>query len=96
MAYLYILLTLLLVTFLIHKGFSIIIYQNTRQMIAVNLIALFTGTLWDSYAIANKHWIFPAEKVIGHIGVMPIEEYLFILLITYFILVIYHLVMKKM
>ena len=95
MPYISILLTLLLLTFLAHKISGVQIYRKKSQMIAVNLFLLIVGVIWDSYAIRNQHWIFPDEKVIGHIGIMPVEEYMFIFIITYFILVTYHVVMKK-
>ena len=95
MSYLSILLLVLFATFLVHKGFHLRIYETTKQMIVVNLSLLVIGTLWDSYAITHGHWQFPKAGVIGYIGVMPIEEYLFIFIITYLILVLYHLVREK-
>ena len=95
MSYISILLVLLLVTASVHKGFGLRIYKKKKQMVVVNLFVLIVGVIWDSYAITHKHWTFPPGKVIGYIGVMPIEEYMFIFIITYFILVSYHFVMSK-
>lgn len=42
------------------------------------------------------HWVFPTGKNINiFIGLMPFEEYLFILIIPYFIITIYKLVDSK-
>jgi len=34
-------------------------------------------TPWDNYIIYNKGWSYPSEKVLGVIGYVPIEEYMF-------------------
>lgn len=39
--------------------------------------------LWDGYAIANNHWNFDPEQIVGIFGPLniPLEEYLFFLII---------------
>jgi lycopene cyclase domain-containing protein len=55
------------------------------------------GVIWDSYAIINGHWLFPPEKTMGiNIGVMPVEEYLFILILPFWIITTYKLVHEKL
>ena len=54
------------------------------------------GIVWDSLAILRGHWSFPVDKTLGiTIGLMPLEEYLFILIIPYFIITIYKLFDSK-
>jgi lycopene cyclase domain-containing protein len=51
--------------------------------------------VWDSVAIWRGHWVFPGPGLVGiKIGLMPLEEYLFALVIPYFILTTYS-VLKK-
>ena len=39
--------------------------------------------MWDAYAIANRHWFFSPSQTIGIYGPfgIPLEEYLFFLLV---------------
>jgi lycopene cyclase domain-containing protein len=40
--------------------------------------------VWDIYAVAHQHWIFPGPGLSGiYIGLLPIEEYLFFLIPPY-------------
>lgn len=43
-------------------------------------IALVYTTPWDNYLVARGVWRYGADRVIGTIGYVPIEEYLFFLL----------------
>jgi lycopene cyclase domain-containing protein len=44
------------------------------------LIALVYTTAWDNYLVYRGVWWYGADRVIGTIGYVPIEEYLFFLL----------------
>jgi lycopene cyclase domain-containing protein len=47
---------------------------------AVPPIALVYTTPWDNYLVWKEVWSYGADRVIGTIGYVPIEEYLFFLL----------------
>lgn len=53
-----------------------------RAMTAIAPVAL-CFLIWDAYAIANKHWFFDKEQIIGVFGPLniPLEEYLFFIII---------------
>jgi lycopene cyclase domain-containing protein len=53
-----------------------------RAMMAIAPVAA-CFLLWDAYAIANKHWFFDKEQIIGVFGPLniPLEEYLFFIII---------------
>lgn len=53
-----------------------------RAMMAIAPVAL-CFLLWDAYAIANKHWYFDKQQIIGLFGPLniPLEEYLFFIVI---------------
>ena len=53
-----------------------------RAMTAITPVAL-CFLIWDAYAIANKHWFFDKEQIIGVFGPLniPVEEYLFFIVI---------------
>ncbi|MBE0592967.1 MAG: lycopene cyclase domain-containing protein [Gemmatimonadales bacterium] len=48
--------------------------------VAVPPIALLYTTPWDNYLVWHAVWFYGADRVIGTIGYVPIEEYLFFLL----------------
>ena len=53
-----------------------------RAMMAIAPVAV-SFLLWDAYAIANKHWYFDKQQIIGWFGPLniPLEEYLFFIVI---------------
>ncbi len=95
--YFLILLTLLLTGFFLQRLFKIKIYKSTSHLLATNLFSLVIGTIWDQFAISRGHWSFGERFLLGpKIGYMPIEEYLFFLVIPYFGLVVYKIIEKKL
>lgn len=97
MEYLIILLVFFLVTLFLEFKFHVKLYKNRLERIVIPLIFLFIGTLWDSFAIIRGHWSFQGDGLIGlTIGVMPIEEYLFCLVVPYFIMTSYKVLKKEL
>ncbi|MGB0184274.1 MAG: lycopene cyclase domain-containing protein [Opitutales bacterium] len=48
------------------------------------LIAFFWTTPWDNFIVARGIWSYGAERVIGVMGYVPLEEYLFFILMPLF------------
>ncbi len=46
----------------------------------VSLIAFFYTTPWDNYLVYREVWGYGSDRVLGVIGYVPIEEYLFFVL----------------
>ncbi len=94
MKYLIILLVYLFVTFAIHKLTGVKLWNNAREKRATIwwfAIIFVTGMMADYYSsVMNSIWVFPGN---GRIGVkifsLPLEEYIFFLVIPYFVLVLY-------
>ena len=94
--YLIILLGLLLVTVFLHKKFQLKLFESRKQLFVFLLVEYIIGIAWDSYAIYRGHWVYPHERTLGiFIGLMPLEDYLFIFVVPYFSLIIYKLIIKK-
>ena len=72
-------------------------YLKARIMWA--LVFLFIGTVWDQYAIPAHNWVFTGKGTIGlYVGVIPLEEFLWFLIVPYFCLTVYktlHMVLNK-
>lgn len=72
------------------------LFKSRREALAFVSACLALGVVWDSYAIIRGHWSFGEQYFTGiKIGVMPIEEYLFILVIPFSVVVLYEIVKKK-
>ena len=94
--YLTILLVILTITFCIEKKNKIHLYKSQRERVEIVLFFFLFGVAWDSFAIYRGHWAFPIGKTLGiTIGLMPVEEYLFALIIPYFVITIYKLFDSK-
>jgi len=93
--YALILLLLLLVTVFLHYRFKITIFKSKYHLFIFYAVIFIVGILWDHFAIGRGHWIFGREFILGqYIGLIPIEEYLFVIIVFYFSLVIYKITEK--
>ena len=97
MEYLILLVTILLVCLIVNLTFKTRIFESSRQAIIV-LSALFViGSALDSFAVLRGYWSYSGNEnfFVGlKIGVLPIEEYLFMIVIPYLTLTIFGVVKK--
>lgn len=94
--YLIILIVFLLIAMLLEWKFRIQLYKSWKQRVAIPIVFLLIGIVWDNFMIYKGIWSFPGAGLIGiRIGVMPIEEYLFALIIPYFVLTLYEVLVRK-
>ncbi|MBL8030369.1 MAG: lycopene cyclase domain-containing protein [Candidatus Doudnabacteria bacterium] len=69
------------------------LFKHLKARLVWALVFLFIGTLWDQYAIPNGHWVFTGKGILGiYVGVIPIEEFMWFLIVPYFCLTIYRAV----
>jgi lycopene cyclase domain-containing protein len=54
--------------------------RSARSLPLMALIALVYTTPWDNHLVKSGVWSYGADRVIGTIGYVPVEEYLFFLL----------------
>ncbi|MEK6925760.1 MAG: lycopene cyclase domain-containing protein [Nanoarchaeota archaeon] len=102
MEYLIILLGLLCISLALEKKFHMKLYKSKRERerererVIIPLIFLVIAIIWDSFTIWRGHWSFEGSGLVGiKIGLMPLEEYLFALIIPYFILTSYNALKKE-
>ncbi len=97
MEYLSILLALFLVAFLVQYKNRLTIYHSNLERFCVMINIFVLGVIWDYFAIYRQHWIFPGNGLVGlRIHGLPIEEFLFFLIIPYVVLVMYKFYDKKL
>ena len=97
MEYFLILIGFLISAIVLHKTFKVKIFKSRKHGIATILTFFIIGTVWDYFATWRKHWIFPGNGLLGiRIFWLPIEEFLFILILCYFGLTIFRVYEKIM
>ena len=75
----------LIVMGLIFNKIEIVNKKEFSWGILVLVLLAFTYTTpWDNYLVATKVWWYGEDRVIGTIGYVPIEEYMFFILQTIF------------
>jgi lycopene cyclase domain-containing protein len=95
MEYFLTLLGILIATIFLHKKLSIKIFPNKKALFLFYTICLVLGFIWDTLALLHKDWIFPPGKTIGiYMGIMPLEDLMFAVIIPYSLLVMYFLSIK--
>ncbi|OGI82651.1 hypothetical protein A3I95_01670 [Candidatus Nomurabacteria bacterium RIFCSPLOWO2_02_FULL_44_12] len=83
-------------TLLLEKTHKIHLYHNRKERSEIVGLFFVIGVIWDTFAIWRSHWYFPGGGTLGiKIGLMPLEEYLFILIIPYFIITLYKVLDSK-
>lgn len=88
--YLIILSIILLTTIFIEHKWNIHLYHSRKERFIVTLHIFLFGMLWDYFAVYREHWIFPGNGLIGiRIYGLPIEEFLFFLIVPFFALTLY-------
>lgn len=96
MEYLFILSVVFLFTLYLDWKYRVRLYQSQKERLLIPLIFFIVGVIWDSYAVYRGHWSFQGFGLTGFkIGFLPLEEYLFFLIIPYFIITLYRVLQKK-
>lgn len=96
MEYLIILLLLLVSAIFIEYRYCIHLYESRKERMVTILVFFTIGVLWDHFAIFRGHWSFSGNGLVGiKIGLMPLEEYLFILIVPFWIITVYKVLIKK-
>jgi lycopene cyclase domain-containing protein len=96
MEYLIILILLFLLTLFLEIAFRIHLYNSIKERIIIPVSFVIIGFLWESFALYRYHWTFEGPGLIGiNFLSIPIEEYLFFLIVPYFILTLYKVITKE-
>ena len=96
MEYLIIEICIFVIIFATQKLNKIKLFENKFQLIAVFASTLIIGGIWDNYAVWRGHWFYPGKGILGiFLGYIPLEDYIFIIVVTYAILVGYKFYEKR-
>jgi|SRR3989344_5582197 len=92
----FVLVVLFAILFILGKVYKIQIYKNSKQRWLTAGVLFIVGVILDSLAPLTGYASFPKDSQLGIIiGVLPLEEYLLILLIPYTVLTAYKLLERK-
>lgn len=98
MLYLTILGTYFIATILLHKTAKVRLWESDKERRVVLgwfVIIFLTGSACDLFATYKQIWIFPGNGIIGvRFFWLPVEEFLFFIIIPYFVLVTYKILNK--
>jgi lycopene cyclase domain-containing protein len=73
------------------------LYRTRTERILITLVFFVVGVIWDSWATIHQTWIYPGPGLVGiWIGVLPLEEYLFSLIVPFWILTVYTVLDQKL
>ena len=96
MEYLLILVGLFALSLFLEFKFHLRLYSSRKERFIIPLLFFLIGTLWDSYAVIRGHWYFNFDNLLGvRIGVLPLEEYLFFIVVPYAVLTLYKVLKKE-
>ena len=83
-------------TIFVEWKYHLHLYDTRRERLTIPLLFFVFGSLWDTLAVARGHWSFTGPGLTGvRIGVLPLEEYLFFLVLPYFGVTFYKLLKSK-
>lgn len=90
MEYVAILLLLGASTVALKRGFGVAVFRSRSHLLACLATFFVVGVTWDSFAVWRGHWSFGEAYLLGvRIGPLPVEEYLFVLVVPLWVIVVY-------
>jgi len=70
------------------------IFHSKKEAVIIIGLLFLVGVICDSIAVWRGYWVF--ENVFSfRLGFLPIEEYLFFLILPLWVIIIYKLIHKK-
>ncbi len=94
--YLGILLVFLFVTLYVEKHYRLRLYDNRLERLIVTIFFFVISIGWDALGTVRSHWAYRGGNNSEiYFGPLPIEEYLFAIIVPYFIITMYVLLRKK-
>ncbi len=93
--YLLILISVFLICLAAKWKFKLQLFRSTREAFVVMFSLFAIGSAWDSFAIYRGYWSYNRQFYVGiSLGLMPLEEYLFMLVVPFLTFVVYAIVRK--
>ncbi len=92
-----ILIFLLAATVVLEIKHKLVLYHSKKERVWVTLIVLVFMIAEEQIARINSIWLFPGPGMTGiYIFGLPLDLYLFYIILPYFVFVVFELIHKKM
>lgn len=93
--YLLSLTVLLIISLILKIKFKIKVFRSTKEAVIFYVVIFLVGTIWDNFAVWRGHWFYPGKGILGiFVGLIPLEDYVFAIVTSYTVLVLYKVVQK--
>lgn len=94
--YLLSLTVLLFIALILKTKYKIKVFKSPKEALFFYLIIFLVGTIWDNFAVWRGHWYYPGKGILGiFIGLIPLEDYIFAIVTSYTVLVLYKVIQKN-
>lgn len=94
--YLLILILIYIVALSLKYFYKVKVFRSVKESIVFYLIIMTLGISWDYFAIARGHWAYSGKGLLGFfVGIIPIEDFVFAAVTSYFVLVIYKILQSR-
>ncbi len=83
------------ISLLIYIRYEVELFKNIKHTFAIFGIFIVVGYVWDTFGVRRRFWTYPDGHNIGlMVGGLPVEEYMFYIVIPFFIIVLYRAISK--
>ena len=90
------LLVFFLITFFIDTRHRLHVHRNVHTLLAFGVVWSLLVLIFDDIAISRGWWVFPSPGMyLGFIGIIPLEEFLFAMIVPYFFVVLWKYLQHK-
>jgi lycopene cyclase domain-containing protein len=97
MEYLILLISVFLICVTVKLRYKLKLFESVKEGTLVFGSLFVIGSALDSFALLRGYWSFEQHFLVGiRIGVMPLEEYLFMLVIPFLTLIVYGIAREKL
>ena len=88
---------LLAATVVLEIKYKLVLYHSKKERVWMTLIVLIIMITEEQVARINNIWLFPGPGMTGvNIFHLPLDLYLFYVILPYFVFVVFELIHKKM
>ena len=96
MEYLIVLVSVFLVCLAVTWRFKLRFFDSFKEGLIVFGSLFAIGFVWDTFSIYRGYWSYNQKFLVGiNIGLMPLEECIFILVVPFLTLVVYRMVKRN-
>ena len=96
MEYLILLISVFLICITVKLGYNLKLFKSSKEGALVFGSLFVIGSALDSLALFRGYWSYDEKFFVGvKVGVMPLEEYLFMIVIPFLTLIVYRMARRK-